>query len=197
MSKRVVSCMVSVGLFATGTMLSTNYSTLAADDCLAGPNRPPAQGGHWYYHLDRANNRKCWYLVEPAAQTPTAEAPQSQPAPDPIPPAPPAPPPTFGAFFSSLGFPGTGTQPNTTGDVRIVQPAPANDLKSDAAPPARQPRMVRRPDSEAALAPKPHRPAAVRPPAEHAEERSAAFLNQQERDALFQEFLRWRGSQSP
>jgi hypothetical protein len=197
MSKRVVSCLVCVGLLATGTMLSTNYSTLTADDCLAGPNRPPAQGGHWYYHLDRANNRKCWYLVEPAAQPPTAEASQSQPAPDPIPPAPPTPQPAFGGFFSSLGFPWTGTQPNTTGDVRIVQPAPANDLKTDAAPPARQPRMARRPDSEAALAPKPNRPAHVRPPAEHAEERPAASLNQQERDALFREFLRWRESQSP
>jgi hypothetical protein len=57
--------------------------------------------------------------------------------------------------------------------------------------------MMRHPDAEAALAPKPHRPAHARPPAEHADEGSAPPLNQAQRDALFQEFLRWRESRTP
>jgi hypothetical protein len=57
--------------------------------------------------------------------------------------------------------------------------------------------MMRQPDAEAALAAKPHRQAHARPPAEHADAGSAPPLSQAERDALFQEFLRWRESRAP
>jgi hypothetical protein len=30
-------------------------------DCLAKPNAQAAPGNHWYYHLDRASGRRCWY----------------------------------------------------------------------------------------------------------------------------------------
>jgi hypothetical protein len=181
MSKRVIL----VGLSAIAIMLGTNCATLAADDCLAAPSRPPAPGGHWYYHVDRTSDRKCWYLVEPGAltqvaPTPTAQAPQPLFAPEP--PPPPA-QPSFGSFFSSLGL---APAPNTTGDAR-VQPAPADDPRNGEAEPSRPSRMV--------LATKQHRSVHLRPPAEHAEERPAASLNQTERDALFAEFLKWRERQ--
>jgi hypothetical protein len=32
------------------------------EDCLAGPNALAPQGSHWFYRLDRASHRKCWYL---------------------------------------------------------------------------------------------------------------------------------------
>jgi hypothetical protein len=173
MSKRVMSC----GLLATVIMLGTNCAALAADDCLAGPSRPPAQGGHWYYRVDRINNRKCWYLVEPAGQTPTAEAAEPQPSP------PPAPQPTFGSFFSSLTGGSTGstsaTQPDTLNSDARVQTANPLELK------------------KAALAPKPHQSPRARPPAEHADERGVPPLNQTERDALFQEFLHWKDRRTP
>jgi hypothetical protein len=81
----------------------------AADDCLAGPNAATPQGSHWYYRVDRATHRECWYLgperrthahqdasparshpsnsntmsVQPASQTPsearTAEAAEAGP----------------------------------------------------------------------------------------------------------------------
>ena len=47
-----------------------------ADDCLAAPNSPTRPGSHWYYRLDRASQRKCWYvraLGSPAQQA-TASA---------------------------------------------------------------------------------------------------------------------------
>jgi hypothetical protein len=189
---------ISVGLLATAAGLGTSRPALAADDCLAGPNRPPAPGGHWYYHLDRSSDRKCWYLVEPGAQTPglqapgqtpMVQAPQPQLAPEPSPqPA----PSTFGSFFSSLsaGFTPTATQPNTTGDARVVQPAPVDELRGGAPEPGRQSRI--------ALASKQHRSVHLRPPpVEHAEERPAASLNQAEREALFEAFLRWRDRQTP
>jgi hypothetical protein len=188
MPKRVISC-VPIGLLATVIVLGTNYATLAADDCLVGPNRPPAQGGHWYYRVDRANNnRKCWYLVEPGAQMPVAEAPELQPQQPPGAP----PQPTLGSFFSSLtaGFPGStpGAQGDpTTGDARIMQPARADDPRNGQPGPNRPPRI--------ALASKQHRPVHLRPPVEPTEEQPAASLNQAERDALFEEFLRWKERQ--
>ncbi len=33
-----------------------------ADDCLSKPNAPSPQGTHWYYRIDRATQRHCWYL---------------------------------------------------------------------------------------------------------------------------------------
>jgi len=62
MSERVIS-RIAISVLAAAIMLGTDCAKLAADDCLAGPNRPPGPGGHWYYHLDRASNRTCWYLV--------------------------------------------------------------------------------------------------------------------------------------
>jgi hypothetical protein len=57
--------------------------------------------------------------------------------------------------------------------------------------------MMRQPDAEAAPAAKPHRQAHTRPPAEPADAGPAPPLSQAERDALFQEFLRWRESRTP
>jgi hypothetical protein len=33
-----------------------------ASDCLAAPNRTPAEGERWYYRTNRETNQKCWYL---------------------------------------------------------------------------------------------------------------------------------------
>jgi hypothetical protein len=47
----------------------------AADDCLTAPNSPTPEGSHWYYRLDQANQRKCWYLraTDQPAQHPAAQ----------------------------------------------------------------------------------------------------------------------------
>jgi hypothetical protein len=34
----------------------------AADDCLSGPKDQTPQGSHWYYRIDHATKRHCWYL---------------------------------------------------------------------------------------------------------------------------------------
>jgi hypothetical protein len=34
----------------------------AADDCLAAPKDQTPEGGHWYYRIDHASKRHCWYL---------------------------------------------------------------------------------------------------------------------------------------
>ena len=48
-----------------------------ADDCLTSPRSPAPQGTHWYYHMDRTNQRKCWYVRapgQPAQQAPALSA---------------------------------------------------------------------------------------------------------------------------
>jgi hypothetical protein len=36
----------------------------AADECLSGPKGKTPQGSHWYYRVDRASKRHCWYIGE-------------------------------------------------------------------------------------------------------------------------------------
>jgi hypothetical protein len=50
-------------------------ATKTPDSCLAGPKGAPSAGGHWYYRIDRATKRHCWYLGEEKDKT-AAAAPQ-------------------------------------------------------------------------------------------------------------------------
>ncbi len=43
-----------------GAGMSTN-NAVREDDCLAAPNSRAPEGSHWYYHTDRAKQRKCWH----------------------------------------------------------------------------------------------------------------------------------------
>ena len=33
-----------------------------ADDCLAAPNSPAPKNSHWFYRIDRTQQRNCWHL---------------------------------------------------------------------------------------------------------------------------------------
>jgi hypothetical protein len=52
--------------FLAGAALATisHSAARAADDCLSGPKDQTPQGGHWYYRIDHATKRHCWYLRE-------------------------------------------------------------------------------------------------------------------------------------
>jgi hypothetical protein len=50
------------------TICLTVQASRAADDCLARPNAAPPPGAHWYYRLDRATHRQCWYLAAEGAR---------------------------------------------------------------------------------------------------------------------------------
>jgi len=68
-----------------------------SEECLAGPKGPTPAGGHWYYRVDRATHRNCWYLKDdgaggakpdPAsAQAGADEAPAAEAATEPAQPA--------------------------------------------------------------------------------------------------------------
>ena len=67
----------------------------APDSCLSAPKGATPSGGHWYYRIDRATKRQCWYLREEddkaddkfARAAPPASSPApSSAAPEPSPP---------------------------------------------------------------------------------------------------------------
>jgi hypothetical protein len=91
MSGQIPRPMGSIALVAALLVCSVSVGapTIAAgaDDCLAEPNSPAPAGSHWYYHLDGATQRKCWYIratdqpVQPAAAQATSDPASVPPAP--------------------------------------------------------------------------------------------------------------------
>ena len=52
-------------LLAGAPLTTASHSAPApaeAEKCLAGPKGTPPQGGHWYYRVERATKRHCWYI---------------------------------------------------------------------------------------------------------------------------------------
>jgi hypothetical protein len=50
-------------------------ATPAADDCLSGPKDQTQHGGHWYFRIDHATKRHCWYLKDEKLSQGTAANP--------------------------------------------------------------------------------------------------------------------------
>jgi hypothetical protein len=75
--KRLVGLIVFVVTLLVSGIDVGMPNTAHADDCLTAPNSPAPQGTHWYYHVDRTNQRKCWYVratSQPAQTQATSEA---------------------------------------------------------------------------------------------------------------------------
>jgi len=152
--------------------LGTNGGVLAGSECIEQPGREPTQGARWHYHYDREKNRKCWHLEVDTTKTHEAVPPlkdQSNLV---------APPPTISSAFSRL-FRGVPTglftstpQDATVGEPRIIQSNPTKPLRiEDIAP--------QQPDI----------------PEERAEPRYETPLTPAQRQALFEEYLRWEEMQ--
>jgi hypothetical protein len=76
-----------VASFLAGAAFTTlsHSPAAAADECLSAPNDQAPQGSHWYYRLDRATNRQCWYLREQGEKASQQAAQPSQQAAEPDP----------------------------------------------------------------------------------------------------------------
>ena len=83
MSKRtpkLVSTAIFVSLLAgTALATATHGAPAEADKCLSGPKGAPPAGGHWYYRVDRATKRACWYVGD-AKEKVVRAAPEASPA---------------------------------------------------------------------------------------------------------------------
>lgn len=57
-----VAAAILVGTLA-GALLAAEATPLhAADNCLSGPQGAAPKGSHWYYRIDHATKRNCWYV---------------------------------------------------------------------------------------------------------------------------------------
>src|SRR4051812_41696060 len=75
---------IFVSLLAGAPLTTVSHGAVpAADDCLSGPKGQTPSGSHWYYRVDRATKRHCWYVgdekeklsrVAPKNSAPSAEA---------------------------------------------------------------------------------------------------------------------------
>jgi hypothetical protein len=167
MSQRVRSpgsLTMSGGICVMLVTVAAGPRSQAHAECITQLTQPAPAGAHWSLHQDRVTDRRCWILVDATGRE--LSPPQAQPAT--------APGPT--PFQSFLGRFTAGPPP-----------APQQQATAPAAPsPLRTPRVahVNRP---------------VRPPEPKVEGRPAKQeasheMSQPDRDALFEEFLRWRES---
>ena len=130
-------------------------TTARADDCLAEPNSPAPAGSHWYYHLDRATQRRCWYIhaTDQPVQRAAAQA-TSDPAS--VPPAPPNPldkPATASASAPISISPGDSTPPLPRVKVLAVKPQhPSLSTTATRNQPIQQSAQKGTPQGNAALA---------------------------------------------
>lgn len=87
---------IFASLLASSPLVTVSHSAPAeADKCLTGPKGPTPAGSHWYYRIDRATKRQCWYLGEEKEKVSRAAPETSSPA------ANPASPPTSARTSSS------------------------------------------------------------------------------------------------
>jgi hypothetical protein len=128
------------------------------EECLAGPNAQAPQGSHWFYRVDRAAHRKCWYLGDAkrrraSTQTnarrnaPVPEAGDEAPAPPPVPAREAAPDPGFGTRWPGAAPTGTIAAASPAEPARVVasatpvpqpmgaRPVPTERVRNEPAPP--------------------------------------------------------------
>jgi hypothetical protein len=72
---------ILASLLAGAPLATMSHSAAgAADDCLSAPKDATPGGGHWYYRVDRATKRHCWYLREEGEKLSQTAAPNSSPS---------------------------------------------------------------------------------------------------------------------
>jgi hypothetical protein len=80
MSNRTAKFVMALFVSLVAGVTLTTISHSAVDDCLSGPKDKTPEGSHWYYRIDRATKRHCWYLREEDGkplQITTSNAPSS------------------------------------------------------------------------------------------------------------------------
>jgi hypothetical protein len=66
-------------VLVSGANLAMPADSARADDCRAAPSSPAPAGTHWYYRLEWATQRKCWYVRAPVRRIHQATAPKVAP----------------------------------------------------------------------------------------------------------------------
>jgi hypothetical protein len=153
-SRAALLASLLVGVAVTGSPARAQTAPAAADECLAKPNGPSPRGSHWYYRIDRASNRQCWYLrgtgasanqneTRPSRDSVVPARPSATTAVDPpIVDMPSAPPAALGARgiigntspFATLPASPPAIVPTAPSEVMQAEPTQATDAVTDQPP---------------------------------------------------------------
>jgi len=154
-------------------------AVLADSPCLEQPGQPAAEGTRWSAHYDRAKGKKCWFLVDANGYdvTPLQAQLSGALAPEAV--------RTLSSQIASLLGNLTGASANVTTQAPAPQVSPAS--------------APRKPQGNTANAGRTD--GSVRADQRstgdgHAVKRVSPALTQVEREALFEEFLRWQNQES-
>jgi hypothetical protein len=193
--------------FIAGTLaaalLGVNTTASAAAECLESPDYRVTEPGHWRYHLDRTLNRRCWHF-EPAEAKP-AEAAAAAPmtaAPMTAAPTPDTPAAFLSRFAAGVSQTLSPPQPPPQPQQSSIPDTSAASQQTISTKPARPPKTVRQ-----------ERPQSVQPPttngaaaaerqdqpqqfAADKNEKRNPPLNVADREALFQNFMKWQTERS-
>lgn len=113
---------------------STASTANVAADCLASPKGAAPQGQHWFYRVERATKRQCWYLRAEGAKE-GAQAKQSAQATPDTPNAAPAAPQSVQNAHAEYITPQTGAAASTPAPAAAAtQPAPGTTDANGAQP---------------------------------------------------------------
>jgi hypothetical protein len=82
---RIASAIFVNILASLPLVMMARGETATAENCLANPKNETPAGSHWYYRVDHANKRNCWYLrseggVAQAVPQTEAPAPAAKPS---------------------------------------------------------------------------------------------------------------------
>jgi hypothetical protein len=190
----VIWASVLAGVFAIGAIDSAS----AASNCLSRPGAYAGPGTHWFYRIDRATQRRCWYVKQVGPTASRTRATERVAAAD-----------TAYAdtqstselsFFSWLSSKVSGvTQPSATEAEQAPATRSAPARRTEAPP--RRVRVASRSERATSRAERARAPAAARsaqhspPPRAARAEAPAPALDEAASEALYREFLQWRVKQ--
>jgi hypothetical protein len=114
---KFVSAAIASILAGVPLTTASNSAAPATDNCLSGPKDQAPQGSHWYYRIEHATQRHCWYLRDEHEKLSQAVSPNS-------PKAEPAMGRSIANAHAELPLPQARTEQETS--AAPGQPAPAN-----------------------------------------------------------------------
>ena len=179
------------GTLSAAALLGLSTTASSAAECLENPDLRTAKPGHWYYHSDRTQHRRCWFfvLVEVTADTPVSAPPAAIVGDYSI--------QSLLSYFTS-SFSQPSSPPPQQMDVLQPKPNTIPDRSGEATQtispkPARRNKTVRRERPPIALPPTTTGAADRRdqPKQSASDEKQESPLNEADR-ALFQDFVKWQ-----
>jgi hypothetical protein len=82
-SAKFIMALVAAATLTTAAELRAQTSAEKASDnkCLSAPNGAGPAGSHWFYRIDHATRRQCWYLKEASEKIARSKQQEAAPAP--------------------------------------------------------------------------------------------------------------------